>query len=185
MKRYKGISLISLLVIITIAIGSAVWWKHKTDADKKQKIADEQAKVVGQELQQLATQKQREADVQKIASDAEDQRKKDMLSAIASINAVRVRWDDAVKLAHTTARIALAGPVANLQSIKREISAMTVPTCLTSPKEKLAASMDTTINGFMQFMQDANFGKFLAEFDLKKANVLLTEYESGAASCTS
>ena len=40
-------------------------------------------------------QKQREADAQKIASDAEDQRKKDMLSAIASINAVRVRWDDA------------------------------------------------------------------------------------------
>lgn len=74
--------------------------------------------------------------------------------SVTAMQALRVRWDDAVKLAESTARIALSGPVGGLQSIRQEAQAMVVPSCLDDAKSALVDGMSTTINGYMAFMQN-------------------------------
>lgn len=73
------------------------------------------------------------------------------------------RWKDASMLASSTSRIALATPVASLQSIRREVVEMVVPECLDGPKAALLQGMEKEIEAYMNFMQDANIGKLLAQ----------------------
>lgn len=63
------------------------------------------------------------------------------------------KWQDAMKLAGSTSRIALAGPVKSMQDIRRETSTIKVSKCLTPAMETLSSGMDHQINGFLQFMQ--------------------------------
>src|SRR3989304_774454 len=50
--------------------------------------------------------------------------------AVKHLRQLAARWDDAEQLANVTARIALAGPLSDLQSIEREVENLTVPKCL-------------------------------------------------------
>ncbi|MVT28776.1 hypothetical protein GO496_10580 [Acidovorax citrulli] len=59
---------------------------------------------------------------------AQEQAQKDALaSSLKAMDTLVARWDDAVKVASTTGRIALSGPVATLQAIRRETEGVTVP----------------------------------------------------------
>lgn len=61
------------------------------------------------------------------------------------------RWDDANALASTTSRIALSGPLGDLQSIRREAVALTVPSCADEAHTHLVAYMNATIDGYLAF----------------------------------
>lgn len=66
------------------------------------------------------------------------------------------RWDDANALASSTSRIALSGPLGELQSIRREAIAMAVPNCADEAHKHLVAYMNATIEGYLAFAsQDA------------------------------
>lgn len=65
------------------------------------------------------------------------------------------RWGDAVELADSTARIALDGPIAEMQAIRRDLADIDAPACLENAQGALLASMDATIKGFLLFMQNA------------------------------
>ena len=74
------------------------------------------------------------------------------------LSALTKRWDDAQALASSTSRIALSGPVSNMQGIKRDVEAVQLPACLLPAKGALSASMSSTIQGFMSFMTQDSSG---------------------------
>jgi hypothetical protein len=62
-------------------------------------------------------------------------------------------WQDAVKVAGATGRIALSGPVANLQAIRRKLDAIEVSDCLKEPKANLYQAYGGIINMFLGHMR--------------------------------
>jgi hypothetical protein len=64
------------------------------------------------------------------------------------------RWQDAVKVAASTSRIALPGPVATLQSIRRETASLSLEGCPSRAREKLIEHMDRTIDSMLAFMRN-------------------------------
>lgn len=67
---------------------------------------------------------------------------------------VAAEWDDACAVAHRTARIALSGPVAELQRIRREWREIEPPEGLEEFHENMVAFQDATIDGFLAFMAE-------------------------------
>ena len=63
-------------------------------------------------------------------------------------------FDDYYKIASSTSRIALTGPVVEMQSIKKETLALVVPTCLDHARSLLVDSMTADIDGFLFFMTE-------------------------------
>jgi hypothetical protein len=74
-------------------------------------------------------------------------------------------WDDACAVAHSTARIALSGPVAELQRIRREWKEVGPPEGLGEFHENIVAFQDATIEGFLAFMDEKPEQEVAAHFD--------------------
>lgn len=70
--------------------------------------------------------------------------------------AIYKEWNDAVDIANGTARIALPGPVAKLQEIKRRAESYVVTECLESSKKSMITGMDKMIDAFLLFMKTSN-----------------------------
>jgi len=66
-----------------------------------------------------------------------------------------VEFTDAENVAMSTSRIALAGPVAELQRIRRKIELVKVPTCMEDARSLMVESMNYEIEAYMLFMQDS------------------------------
>jgi hypothetical protein len=62
------------------------------------------------------------------------------------------RFTDAFSIANATPRISLDGPLGELQEIRRDTVRIQVPACLENAQEILVGSMETTIDGFIAFM---------------------------------
>jgi hypothetical protein len=90
------------------------------------------------------------------------------------LNQFATEWDDTLKLASSTSRIALATPVSQLQRIRRDLQAQTWPDCAQTAKGLLVGSMDATIDGNLAFM--AQKPDFVADADLKKGSELLASF---------
>lgn len=73
---------------------------------------------------------------------------------VANMDELVERFQDADKLAGSTARIALSGPIAQLQEIKREASDLDAPNCALEVKERLIRYMENTIDSYLTFMAD-------------------------------
>lgn len=71
---------------------------------------------------------------------------------LASMQSVAREWDDAVKLADSTPRAALAAQVESLQTIRRKAQDVAPPDCATAVKQALVDSMEATITGFISFL---------------------------------
>lgn len=74
--------------------------------------------------------------------------------AIKQIQGLATQYEDQIKLAASTGRIALSGPVDKLQTTRRQLQAITVPKCLERSKGLTSQAMDTGVNIFLDFMQD-------------------------------
>ncbi len=68
-------------------------------------------------------------------------------------------YNDAFNIASSTPRIALAGPVADLQRIQRETEDVQVPKCLETAKQELVWSIDAAVKGYLAFMGDESDNK--------------------------
>ncbi len=62
------------------------------------------------------------------------------------------KWNDAVKLAGQTSRVALASQISELQAIKREATSVVVAECIKSTHDYFTSSMDDTIEAFLAFL---------------------------------
>ncbi len=63
------------------------------------------------------------------------------------------RWADAERLAASTARISLAGPVASMQAIQREAESAAVPACLADAKAALVDLTGKSTAAMLDFMR--------------------------------
>ena len=113
----------------------------------------------------------------------QEQARSELEKSIVALRSQHRRWKDAARLADSTARIALATPVAQLQEISRATTDLLVPPCIEPAKKSLTDAMSLTIDGFMLFMQDANIGKTLASLKSDAAAPHFTAYEQGMAEC--
>lgn len=84
---------------------------------------------------------------------------------IADLEAVFDEWDDANKIAGSTSRIGLAGPVAELQKIRRSVTDMNPPECAREVETLLVNHMDKTIDGYLSFMADEPDATVSRHFD--------------------
>jgi hypothetical protein len=62
------------------------------------------------------------------------------------------RWGDAVALVDSTPRIALSGPVGQLQQIRRDVEAAQWPLCARRAADLLVQGMDSEIDGYLGLM---------------------------------
>lgn len=83
--------------------------------------------------------------------------------AVLPLNDVYARYKDARTVAGATARIALAMPVSNMQSIKREADALVVAKCLVFAKSLLTGGMLNVNAAFVDFMQQGSSVSFLMD----------------------
>ena len=95
---------------------------------------------------------------------------------VEQLNAIESRWDDAHTLASSTARIALATPVGELQNVKRDLEKLEVSECLIPAKEALSSYMNSNIANFLSFMADADYTNF-------DANKRIVDYFEIKAKC--
>lgn len=63
------------------------------------------------------------------------------------------QWSDNEKLLESTARIALAGPVATMQKLQRDVEAYRAATCVGEAKKALVTLVSTNVEATIQFMQ--------------------------------
>lgn len=84
---------------------------------------------------------------------------------LGSLSSILGRWQDAIDVANSTARVSLAGPVGELQAIRREVDEQDVPSCATPAKIALVSSMDHLIEAFLLFMQESADSRINQEFD--------------------
>ena len=80
------------------------------------------------------------------------------------------RWDDANKLANSTPRMALASPLASLQSIKQDAQNAELPACMQYAQNDLVQMMDHTITGYIKFMGQDTDAAVSSQFDLASSN---------------
>lgn len=79
---------------------------------------------------------------------------RDGQTVYARLNAFALEWDDAVDVAASTSRIALSGPVSDLQAIRRDVQRQEWPECASTAHDHLIQHMDYTIDSFLAFMQN-------------------------------
>jgi hypothetical protein len=75
-----------------------------------------------------------------------------VLAFIRDLEPKIATWDDAERLARSTARIALSPQVQRLQSLRREVQQMQLFGCMHDAREKLLAYMDIRIDTYLAFM---------------------------------
>lgn len=67
--------------------------------------------------------------------------------------AVYRRWVDAERLASSTARISLAGPVSSMQAVQREAETVEAPKCLADAKRALIELTTQSTTALIEFMR--------------------------------
>lgn len=149
-KRSRGLVIAAFL----LTVGAGGWWVSSKGSTAAH------APAVQQAVDTAGKKKAEEAAFLKRQN--EEREREVLVKAEKDLERLHGRWKDASALALSTARIALATPVASLQAIRRETAEMVVPVCLDSSKAALLQGMDKEVEGYMVFMQDAKFGKILA-----------------------
>lgn len=85
-----------------------------------------------------------------------------------ALDAVARKWDDAAKLASATPRIALTGPLADLMAVRRELEALTPPSCAQAQQDALVAYQNAILDAFVSFMAQDSDATVAAKFDAAK-----------------
>jgi hypothetical protein len=68
------------------------------------------------------------------------------------------RWIDIEQIAASSPRIALAGPVRELQDARQAVTRLDVPACMQPTKENMLIAMQSSIDGYLAFMgQDDDY----------------------------
>lgn len=119
---------------------------------------------------------------EKQAKDRAFRREMEMRSlarAVEPLESQANRFVDALQLAAAAPRVALAGPVSNLQAIARETEAIDVSNpCMQVPKQNLVAGMREIVQGFLAFMRDESKEAYVA-----RAQRLLEQWKAGTEAC--
>lgn len=187
-NKQEGFGFLHVLaIILAVVIGGAVWKQHTKNEQSAARIAEIERNTKAEAERQAVIENQKKLDAEKLAFNekvAREATKSEYEKSMATLVSLHSRWIDAVKLADSTSRVALATPLANLQQIKRDTEALMVPDCYTAKKKSLVAHMDATIDGFIAFMQNqVGLGERFARMHFEEATKHLGDYTSSTATC--
>ena len=101
----------------------------------------------------------------------------------AKLQDIKVRWESTRTLANSTARIALAPIVRDLQAERQELEKLNVTKCLTPAKDKLLTAMKINEESFLAFMNDADLGKLVAQIKVKDMQKNIDDYTRISSMC--
>jgi hypothetical protein len=104
---------------------------------------------------------------------------------LRGIEALAKQWDDALILASSAPRIALAGPAKSLQDIKRQVGSTMVSGCAIGPKVRLEAAMGAQLDGVLAFMANTDSGPAAVRAGNEVAAPMLAEYQDLMKKCAS
>lgn len=184
--REGGYALWVILVVCLLAIGGAKWWH---DRSKQQRLDEAAARERNITAQRVAEERKAREELQATERRDYEQRlaaeraRSEYDRAADAFRAVQTRWAEAHRVAGVTARVALAGPVATLQEVRRDAAALVLPTCLQGAQKKLLEGMQWQLDGYIAFMSDADIGKTLAQGSFKMGDDLLTASRAEADRC--
>lgn len=175
MKRERGNVFVIVLVLMALVVGA--WQFSEYRSRQKQHAAAEAEKIRVDAARKEREELERREAAAKAVEDA-------LQGALKKVDDLSSRWADAARVAGATSRIALSGPVSNLQSLRREAKELTVPPCLDTGKEALLQSMDLTLEAYMTFMvQKDKVGELLANALFEKATEAMKGFSDARASC--
>jgi len=97
----------------------------------------------------------------------------------ASVDPLLEKYKDAFNVALSAPKIALTGPIAELQKLRREIEALNVPTCAQQAHKYLLASLQKNEEAFMNFQSGKD--QALIKSDLAEGSALLKSYRTEIA----
>lgn len=107
-------------------------------------------------------------------------------TSIASMDKAQSQWMDAMKVASASPRIALATPMAGLQSLRQSVQALPVPECLAANKQHLIKGMDEGLEGMFAFMRNELPKYELEDLTTKKMQLMMAsfaEYDKKPTPC--
>lgn len=91
---------------------------------------------------------------------------------------VSSKWDDERKLAGSTSRVNLPERISVLQSVRREVDKQAWPECAQKAKKHLVKAMDSTIDGFIAFLDKDNPTELVqVDFEIGNSSFLLFKIE--------
>ncbi|WP_306553409.1 hypothetical protein [Acidovorax sp.] len=167
---------IFLAVLIAALLGA---WRYSEHRAAQKQLAKE---VAEKQALQMQAEQERKALEERLAK---EKAQRDALSAsLKAFDDVVGRWEDAMKVASTTGRGALSGPVATLQAVRRDAEQIVAPPCLDIAKRELINSMNSTERGFLVFMRnELKLGDVLAAPEFEDAQKSMAAFKAGRAAC--
>lgn len=136
--------LVSLVAVMLVGCGSE---GQQTAAAPINSPQTQAPTVVAAAAESETMQRMRAAYEQRLAEEAND---------VKVLSPILTEWDDADRLAASTARIALSAPVARLQEIRRRAELLSLSRCSTATLPDLLGFMDRKIDTYMLFMTETN-----------------------------
>jgi type II secretory pathway pseudopilin PulG len=175
-KPASGRILLVILLLAVLGVGASIYsaqTRKSARLQEEQRIAAQEKDRAQAERQEL----QRRQAQEKSQNDA-------LKSSLKTVDDLVSRWDDAVKVASTSSRIALPGPVGILQATRREAEQLAVPPCLDEAKVQLVKSMNNTIEGFLVFMRnELKIGDTLAQINFEESGKQMNLFKEGRSAC--
>ena len=133
----RGIGLLHIIGSLALLVALAVGFKTYKTSEKKAAMAKEE-QLRRQEVAQ-------KAEVARVLSGQKDK-----------VTSTLVKWDDALKLAGMTSRVALSQPIAQMQATKREMNELKTNDCFEKSTKSMAAGMSDAIFAFEMFARYPN-----------------------------
>lgn len=175
-KSASGRILLVILLLVVFGVGASI---YSAQSKKSARLQEEQ-RIAAQEKARVQAERQ-ELEHRQVQKKAQNDALK---SSLKVVDGLVVRWDDAVKVALTSGRIALPGPVGILQATRREAEELTVPPCLDEAKAHLVKGMNSTVEGFLVFMRnELKIGDTLAQIHFEESAKGMKAFKEGRASC--
>lgn len=178
-KSQRGYSVwVMILVLLAAVLGA---WRFSEYRTAQKLLAKETAEKKALETR---AEQERQALEERLAK--EKVQRDSLSTALKAFDDVVVRWNDAVKVAGTTGRISLSGPVTALQAIRRDAEKITAPPCLDAGKAELLKSMSSTEQGFLVFMRnELKLGDVLSKGDFEDAEKAMVAFKLAREACPS
>lgn len=148
-SHQKGLSLLHLLfILVPISIIVIFTLKSLSDSRAEQRDLDKKQK--------------------------QEQMLNDYKNSVLQLKDVYARWSDAMKIANSAPRVALANHIKDMQEIRRDAEKINVPPCLYDLKSSLLLTMDSFSDVFISFL--ANESQEKTDANYKNANEVLGDY---------
>lgn len=148
----KGFGFIQVFLILIVISALAVGFRIYKNSEKKAEIARQETlkkqETAAELARQEALKKQEEAHKVELAMRIAEQN--------IRVKSILNKWDDALKLASMTSRVALAQPLSQMQAVRREMDELKLNDCIDGATRKIVSGMNDAIFAFEMFVRFSN-----------------------------